>query len=389
MKSIQDDFKTWLIKIRRDLHRYPEISFSEQRSSVKVADILHDLDVKVSRFTDITGVLGFVQGAASGPTMALRADIDALPICELKESSYKSVNEGIMHACGHDANTAIMLGVAKKIADNQLFSRMQGNVKFLFQPAEEVGTGAKAMIERGVLRNPTVDRVIAGHMSPVLKVGEVGIFRNLGYASTDRFELKITGQGAHAARPDEGNDPIIAGACLVNQLQTIVSRNLQPSAAGVVTVAKFQAGEVANAIPESCSLEGSIRALTATTREQIIKRFRELVAGLEMSFAVTCDLQIHQLLPVGINDTDVAEFLFEVTREVLGDAGVSFIDPIMGSEDFSFFAQACPSAIIRLGCANSQKGITAPLHSPYFDIDEDVLTIGSEIFYRAVEKYLT
>ncbi|MCD6430872.1 MAG: amidohydrolase [Deltaproteobacteria bacterium] len=381
--------RQWLSDIRQDFHRHPEIAFAEQRTTQKIASLLRDFGLEVQNFADLTGVVGLCKGKTSGPTIGLRADIDALPIQELKQSPYRSVVDGVMHACGHDVNTAIMLGVAKEIAMTGLSAKMSGAVKFLFQPAEETGSGAKAVIDRGVLLNPPVDRIIAGHMSPNIPLGRVGIFKNLGYASSDHFELLITGKGAHAARPEDGNDPIVAAANFIIQLQTIISRNIKPTNAGVITVGKLRAGEVANAIPESGILEGTIRALSPAVRKLIISRLKDLVAGLQQSFNVSCRLKIHDGVPSCVNNEEVAAFLYEVSCEVLGAGKVDYIEPIMGSEDFAFFVQACPSAIMRLGCSNPAAGLDAPLHSPYFDVDESVLEIGTEIFYRAVEKFLT
>jgi amidohydrolase len=298
MKKDYSQFDQWLSETRRDFHVHPEISHQETRTTAKIVEVLKEFNCEVQLFDDMTGTVSILRGAQDGPTIGLRADIDALPIQELNDIPYKSQNPGAMHACGHDAHTTIMLGVARNIMGSGLQSKLKGNVKFFFQPAEERIAGAKAMIERGVLEDPRVDRVIAGHMAPDLPVGTVGVFRGLGYASADRFELNITGQGTHGARPEEGNDPIE-------------------------------------------------------------------------------------------NDIEVAEFLYQISQEVLGKENVSYMSPIMGSEDFSYFTLERPSAIMRLGCSNSEKGLTRSLHSPYFDIDEQVLEIGVAIFTEAVVRYLS
>jgi amidohydrolase len=388
MKLTDPDFFKWLVDTRRDLHMHPEIAFEEMGTSDKIAEILEELNIEVQRFDDITGVVGIIRGSADGPTLALRADIDALPIQELNEVPYKSRNNGKMHACGHEASVSILLGTAKYLMNSGMAERLKGNVKFLFQPAEERGAGAKAMIERGVLDHPHVDRIIAGHMEPNLSVGQVGHFQSLGYALTDRFSIEITGKGGHGARPESCIDPIVAGAQLITQLQTIVSRNLPPTSAGVITIGKFASGDVANVIPESAAMEGSIRALSADTRDLICKRLRELVSGIELSFKVQCDLKISEGVPCLTNDTDVAAFLHDISTGILGEENVHYIEPIMGSEDFAFFTEARPGAIMRLGCANEAKGLTFPLHSPYFDIDENVLLLGVKIFTNAIRQYL-
>ena len=383
------EFLQWLVTIRRDIHRHPEISHEERLTTQKIVEILEALNIEVRTFPKMTGALGLIRGSSGGRTIALRADIDALPIMELNDVPYKSQYDGIMHACGHDANTAIMLGVAKKIVRSGLMSRSLGTVKFFFQPAEERVAGAKAMIEKSVLENPRVDRVIAGHMSPDLPVGKVGIFRSIGYASSDSFQLLITGKGGHGARPEECVDPVVAGSLFVNQIQSIVSRSIKPTEAAVITVGKFMAGNAANVIPETALLEGSIRALSVRVRDQIIRRLHDIVSGLEKTFGVQCQFQIHNGVPILINNRGVAESLYDASAQVLGPENVSYLPPIMGSEDFVYFTLERPSAIMRLGCSNEKRGIVHSLHSPYFDIDETVLEIGTEIFYEAVKYYLS
>ena len=388
MICIDSALSRWLVDVRRDFHMHPEIAFEEVRTSDKIASLLEDLGIQTKRIEKMTGVIGLIEGPSDGPTIALRSDIDALPIQELNKVPYKSLNDGKMHACGHEATATILLGTAKNLVTSGLMKKLKGNVKFLFQPAEERGAGAKAMIKRSVMENPHVDRVIAAHMDPNLTIGQAGHFKSLGYASADRFSITITGKGGHGARPEACIDPIVAGANLVVQLQTIVSRNLMPTQAGVVTIGKFVAGDVANVIPESAQLVGSIRALTGETRELIFKKIRELAHGIEQGFQVKCQLEISDGVPRLINDSSVAAFLYEASASVLGSENVRYLEPIMGSEDFSYFTQARPGAIMRLGCANQAKGLTYPLHSPYFDIDESVLEIGVKVFMEAICRYL-
>ena len=389
MKTVDPKLQKWLVDTRRDFHMHPEISHKEKRTTHKIIEILASLNVDAQPFPDMTGAVGIIKGRGKGSTIALRADIDALPVQELSDVAYKSQSPGVMHACGHDANTTIMLGVAKSLIESGRQKTLKGNVKFLFQPAEERGAGAKAMIERGVLENPRVDRIIAGHMSPDLPAGKVGIFRGLGYASADRFDLLITGKGAHGARPEEGNDPIVAGAHFVNSIQTIVARNIKPTEAAVITVGKFHSGEAENVIPETAHLAGSIRALSGDIRNKVHRRLTEIAAGLEKTFNVNCKFEILPGVPILENDIGVAEFLFEISQSVLGAKNVQYMPPIMGSEDFSYFTLQRPSAIMRLGCSNPQKDLTARLHSPHFDIDEEVLGIGVTVFSEAVIRFLS
>lgn len=379
----------WLSETRRDFHMHPEISHEETLTTNRIAEILKEHDCEVQLFDDMTGAVGIIRGAGDGPTIGLRADIDALPIQELNDIPYKSQNPGAMHACGHDAHATIMLGVARNIMTSGIQSRLKGNIKLFFQPAEERIAGARAMIERGVLENPGVDRVIAGHMDPGLPAGTVGVFKGLGYASADMFELTITGRGSHGARPNEGIDPIVAGAHFVTAVQTIVSRNIKPVDAAVVSLGQFKAGDVSNVIPETAFLEGTLRALTEENRQKVIRRLQEISDGLAKTFNVDSEFKIKMGVPPLENDNEVAEFLYAVSEDVLGKENVSYVQPGMGSEDFAYFAEERPSAIMRLGCSNREKGLERSLHSPYFDIDERVLEVGVDIFTEAVLQYLS
>ena len=384
MKTDQSDSFQWLVDVRRQFHMHPEISHQETETTQTILSILEDLGVEAEPLEDMTGVVGIIRGAEDGPTIGLRADIDALPVQELNDVDYCSKIPGVMHACGHDANTAIMLGVARKIMISGMAASMKGNAKFLFQPAEERGAGAKAMIARNVLENPHVDRIFAGHMAPLLPVGTVGVFRGTGYASADRFVLTITGKGAHSAYPEEGRDPVVAGAHFVTSVQSIVSRNVKSTEAAVITVGVFKAGEASNVIPETARLEGSIRTLNTGVRNLVIERLKSIARSLEEMFGVSCEFELQEGVPVLTNDIDAADALYAASEKVVGPDNVSYLPPIMASEDFSYFTQKRASAIMRLGCSNEAKNLTSPLHSPYFDIDEKVLEIGSEIFFEAV-----
>ena len=382
------DFHNWLISVRRDLHRHPELSYQETRTTDRIVAILKELGIDTRRFDDMTGAVGLITGAAHGKTIALRADIDALPVTELNETDYKSENDGVMHACGHDAHATIMLGVARKIVDSGGIEKLPGKVKFLFQPAEERVAGAGAMIERGVLENPRVDRVIAAHVTPQFEVGKIGVFEHLGFASADRFVLTITGKGGHGARPEECIDPIVAGAHFITQVQSIVSRNIKAQDAAVITVGKFTAGVASNVIPETAVLEGTLRALEKSVRTRLIERIKDLSEGIEKPFGVKTDFILHEGVPTGLNDATVSADLFKAAVKIVGKKNVAYIPPVMGAEDFAYFTQARPGAMVRLGCANKAKGIVFPLHSPRFDIDEKVLDIGVAIFYEAIKQYL-
>ncbi|MFW6147434.1 MAG: M20 metallopeptidase family protein [Thermodesulfobacteriota bacterium] len=378
----------WLVVTRREFHMHPELSTEEKETAARIKKILRSLNVEAYDLQGFTGVVGLIQGKAPGKTIALRADMDALPVQELNEVPYKSQNNGIMHACGHDIHTTIMLGVAKAIQESGIAMNVKGNVKLLFQPAEEKGIGAREMIARGVLENPTVDEIFACHVSPELPVGTIGINPAQSHASADWFSLCIKGKGAHGAHPSDGIDPIVAGASLITALQSIVSLNIPPTETAVITVGRFTAGSAANVIPEEANLEGTIRTFRTDIRDQIIERLREMIRGIEKAFRVSCSLEIKEGMPACVNDRHVAEFLYDVASAVLGSENVSYIPPSTGSEDFALFAMEKPSALIRLGSGNKEKGLIHPLHSPLFDVDEEVLMVGVRVFVEAIRRAL-
>ena len=380
--------REWLVNIQHDLHMHPELSDKEYETTKKIKKVLLEQGVEVSSFEDLTGAIGIVKGDGFKNAFGLRADIDALPIYELNELPYKSRNEGVMHACGHDAHTTILLGVAKKMRELDLHGKLKGDVKFIFQPAEELGTGARRMIEKGVLEKPHVNQVIACHLFHEIPVGKVGININKCFVSSDVFSITIQGKGTHGARPNEGIDPIVAGSFFVNAVQSVISRNISPLDSGVVSVSKFVAGQSTNVIPEYAKLEGSIRALTNEVKKGIIDRIQEIVDGMKKVFGVSCNFTIHESIPACINNEDISNLLNEAAAHVLGPGNVKYITPTMGSEYFAFYAQERPSAIFRLGCSNKSKGFTYPLHSPYFKFDEDVLMIGVDIFVEMICRYL-
>jgi amidohydrolase len=389
MEFMDKNFAEWLIRVRRDFHMQPETLFEEVRTTERIKALLNELGIEHHGFEDMTGVVGLVRGSQPGKAIGLRADIDALPVQELNELPYISRHEGRMHACGHDAHTAIMLGVAKQITESSLSEQIKGNVKFLFQPAEEGGGGARKMIEHGVLENPHVDLVVAGHMGPDMEVGTVGIYSAQSHASADRFRLIIRGKGGHGGRPHQTIDPIVAGAHFVTALQSVVGRNIDPIDGAVITVAKFRAGEAENVIPEYAELAGTIRALVQPVRQKVWQRIREISCGIENTFGVKCDLELIEGYPACTNDEEVSHFLHQISSDLLGPDKVEYIPPTTGAEDFAYFSLERPSAIIRLGCGNQTKGIVHPLHSPYFDLDEEVLSVGVRIFAEAVRRFLS
>lgn len=389
MINFDPEFSGWLSGVRRDFHMHPELSNQEFRTTEKIFSILKELGIQFQTLHESTGAVALIKGGLPGPTIGLRADIDALPIKELNSVPYCSCVDNMMHACGHDANTAIMLGVAKIISEKKIYKNLKGNIKFLFQPAEEKINGADRMIAQGVLENPEVDRVIAGHMAPDLDVGTIGVFKRYGYAAADRFKLTISGKGGHAGRPHETIDPIVCGAHFMTAIQTIVSRNVNPIESAVISVGKFQAGSVGNVIPEKAFLEGTVRTHSDHIRDMVLDRLNIIIEGIQKQFNVRCDFEMVFETPSCNCDREVNDFMFQNASKVLGSENVKWIPPTMGSEDFAFFTKKKPSSIIRLGCRNREKNIISPLHSPYFDIDEKVLDNGVKVFCQAVISYLS
>jgi amidohydrolase len=392
----ESELEHWLIKTRREFHQHPELGFQEVWTTTRIAEILSDLSIEVQLFDDMTGVVGLLRFSDDpGPCIGLRADIDALPIEELNTIPYKSINPGCMHACGHDAHTTIMLGVAKQLVEfctgkessRHPANNLKGSVKFLFQPAEENGPGSQPMIDRGVLSDPDVDTILACHVTTSVPVGKVESRRTVVCASADSFEITITGTVGHAASPHRTRDPIIAGANLVNAMQTIVSRNIDPMEPAVISIASFQAGSAVNIIPEKAVLQGTIRAMSPEVRELLHKRIKTIATEICKSLQVKADVRILEGYPPTINDPKIAEFLHQAAVKTLGQENVKWAaKPSVVAEDFSFFAMAKPSALMWLGAGS--KNHLAFMHAPYFDIDENVLLIGVNIITRAVKQFL-
>ena len=379
----------WLSQIRRHLHTHPELSGQERETTAFVKKVLKDLGVEVLGYQGPTGAVGLIRGGEPGPVIGLRADMDALPLQEMNQCSYRSQRDGVMHACGHDAHTAMLLGVAREICRSGKLGPFRGAVKLIFQPAEENGTGAAQMIQHGVLQNPQVDKVFACHMTPENPVGTVRVFGDQGYASNDHFKVIVTGKGSHGARPEESRDPLMAAVHMAAAVQTIVSRNVKPTEAAVVSVCRFQSGTGYNLIPQEAMLEGTLRALKPTVRDLLIQRLEEMCASLGGMFQVQCRLEMLEHIPACNNDPEAGTVVHKAAAEVVGPEAVIQTPPIMGSEDFSHFTNALPSAIFQLGGANPDKGINTSLHNPYFDIDEAALPLGVEIFLHILRDELS
>ena len=380
-QGIKEEVVSW----RRHIHMYPELSGQEFKTARFVAEKLREfgVDQVVEGFKGSTAVVGLIKGRGE-KTVALRADMDALPTVEKTGKAYASRIEGVMHSCGHDAHTAILLGAAKVLC--QLRDYLKGNVKLIFQPCEERNDckGAKWLVENGVLEEPKVSVIFGLHVFPELPVGFVGTKSGALLASSDVFRIKILGKSTHASRPHLGIDPVLMAAQAVNTLHHIVSRYVDPLEPAVLTIGKIEGGFAENVIPDEVSLEGTIRTLNNEVRERIPKLIEKALWGITTAYGGAFKFHFEEGTPPLINDKETTEFVLRETGELLGEDKVVVLEkPTMGGEDFSVYLQRVPGVFIRLGVRNEEKGITYPLHNSKFDIDEDALPVGV-----AVESYL-
>jgi len=380
------EMKDWLIETRRTIHMNPELGFEEVETARLVAGYLEKFGLQVKTGMAKTGVIGLLKGGRPGKTVAIRADMDALPMEEANPVPYRSKVKGKMHACGHDAHVTILLGVA------QLFSSMahqvQGNIKWIFQPAEEGGGGGRVLTEEGVLENPRVDAIFGAHVFPDLKTGNVGIHEKEGLAATDRFVIKMIGRGAHGAYPHLSKDPILAAGHLITQIHSIVSRNINPLDSAVITIGKMSGGTAFNIIPDEAEILGTVRSLNPKVREELKSRMELVTQGVARSFGVDYDFDFQYGYPALVNDPEMSRLVAAACAKGIGRENVEFIRPSMGGEDFAYYLEKVPGSFFRLGCRNEAKGIVNPFHSSRFDIDEEVLPFGVEMFARIIDEYL-
>lgn len=384
-----DDLKKWVIDLRREFHMEPELAFEEKRTSERAAEILKGLGLEVKTGFAGTGVAGLLRGKNPGKTVGLRADMDALPVEEKNDVEYKSTVPGLMHACGHDAHTAMLLGAARKMAEDNFAETLNGNVKFIFQPAEEGVRGARAIIEEGVMDDPRVDAAFACHVSNDYLCGEIGLYESISNASSDRFKLVVRGKGCHAASPEKGSDAILAACHFVTQIQSVVSRNIEPVEPGVVSVGIIRGGTASNILPEEVLIEGTTRAFKEEVRQLIKNRLSAFAGSLGEAFGLTgVDYEYRDGCPPCVNSPEAVAIARAAAERAAGAGKVKMVEPKMGAEDFAYFALKAPSALFRLGTANPEKGITGQAHGPFFDIDEDALMTGVDVFVETVKGYL-
>ena len=368
--------KNKIIETRRDFHKHPELSFQEKRTSHIVAKQLESFNIKVQRNIGKTGVVGTLNGNNPGKTIAFRADMDALPIQETGDSTYKSVNDGIMHACGHDAHTSMLLGAAEVLSNMK--NNINGTIKFIFQPAEEGFGGAKFMINDGAIDG--VDAIYGLHVWNYQKSGTVGIKTGPVMAAADIFSIKIKGVGGHGAAPQGTIDCIVVASHLIQAFQTIVSRNTNPLESTVVTIGQINGGDNFNIIADEITLEGTTRAYTEKNRLLIKNRMNEIIKGIELTFGAKIILDYKDGYPPVINNESITENVTEAAKKIVGE---NVIVPYlsMGGEDFSYFSNEIPGCFFFLGTAPKDRPLmSVPQHCSHFDIEEEAMLIGSSIF---------
>jgi amidohydrolase len=373
-----------LIEIRRDIHAHPELGFEEVRTAGIVARELTRLGIPHQTQIGKTGVVGLIQGGRPGPVLAIRADMDALPIQETSGLPWASTTPGLMHACGHDIHTTTLLGVAEVLKD--LAPQLAGTVKLVFQPAEEGIGGMREMIAEGVMDGPKIDMALAFHNHPDMPAGSFGFVRGAALAAADRFDIVVHGKSGHAAFPHTTVDPIVAASLLVAQLQTVVSREVPPTMPVVVTVGCIQGGTTYNIIPDSCAIKGTVRTLHPQARDAAEAAIKRLSAGMREGLRVACEVDYRRGVPMLRNDDKVLDPTVAAVRHQFGDDAVEQGEASLGGEDFALMADLVPSFQLRVG--SSQPGRDDKLHNSAYQPDERCIGYGVQALSRAALELL-
>jgi amidohydrolase len=380
--DLQPDIQAW----RQDIHAHPELLYDVHRTAAFVADRLREFGCdEVATGLGRTGVVGVIKGRKPAGksdirVIGLRADMDALPIEEATNLAYTSRTPGKMHACGHDGHTAMLLGAARYLAETRNFA---GDAVVIFQPAEEGGAGAAAMIKDGLMDRFGIDQVYGMHNGPGIPVGAFAIRTGPIMAATDSIDIKIEGLGGHAARPHKCIDSVLVGAQLITALQSIVSRSVDPLESAVISICEFHAGNARNIIPQTAELKGTVRTLTPEVRQLVEKRVREVVAGVAQITGAKIGLGYERGYPVTLNPAPQTDIARQVAKEIAGDANVYETSPFMGAEDFAYMLEARPGAFIFCGNGNGPG-----LHHPAYDFNDDAIVFGTSYWIRLVENTL-
>ena len=387
LKRIRELYHEWLVQVRRHLHQHPELSDGEYETQKFIMDKLTEMGVEHYAIAR-TGVVGLIRGQEGGNTVALRADIDALPIQDDKDVPYRSQNPGVAHACGHDAHTAIALGVARYFSERR--DQFRGNIKLLFQPAEESVGGAQRMVQEGCMENPKVDYVIGKHVMAYMDVGNVEVKFNKLNASTDGIKITVQGKAGHGAYPETGVDAILAAAAVVQGVHSIVSRNVSPLESVVISLGTVNGGTKGNIICDEVVLQGTLRTVNEAVRAKAKERLTRMVEDVAAAYGAVGKVEITPGYDALINDDDVVAVIKEVAEAELGADKVRIKEhPSMGAEDFSFFLNEAPGAFYHLGCGSTGAGHHCHgAHSKDFDVDEDCLSLGMFLDICIIEKLL-
>jgi len=389
LKSEIDELVPGMVALRRDLHEHPELAFEEVRTSGIVAQRLRTLGMEVRTGVAKTGVVGTLKGGKAQPgakTLAIRADMDALPIYELNQVEYRSTVDGKMHACGHDGHTSVLLAVADILSKRR--AELTGNVCFVFQPAEEIIGGAEPMVKEGALAG--VDNIIGLHIFSTYPLGRVGVRSGPTFASADKFTLTIKGKGGHAAMPEQSVDPIVVAAQIITALQTLISRETSPFNPAVITIGKIEAGSAFNIIPDRAEMQGTMRAYTSEHRDKLLRRITELTQGIATAMNATCEITLFDGCPPCVNDPAMTEVVQRAAVSSVGAAAVDTGEEVMtaGSDDMAFFLDTVPGCYFIVGSQSEKDGAVYPHHHPNFNISEDSLPIAAEVLVRATLDYL-
>ncbi len=380
--SWQDD----IVALRRDFHAHPELGYEEVRTAGIVAERLRALGLEVRTGVAETGVIALLRGAKPGPTVLVRADMDALPVDEKNAWEWKSSTQGKMHACGHDCHTAMALTVARLLVEKK--DELAGTIKFMFQPAEEGMGGAGRMIDEGLLDDPKPDFALALHVWSDIEVGKIAVKVGPVMAYADGFKAKIIGKGGHGAIPQQTIDPIVVASHVVLALQTTVSRNINPLHPAVVTVGKVWAGSAFNVIPNEAEIEGTVRSFDPIVRDTLERRCREIIEELPRAFGATAEFEYLHGYPATVNDARVTEMIRPALESVVGAENVEEFEPTMGAEDFSLVLEKVPGCYFFVGGRNAVIDAVYPHHHERFNIDERALEIGARAMVAAVEECL-
>ncbi len=391
VRAAAESLRSKLVATRRDFHMHPELSNREERTSGIVAEQLRALGLSVKTGVAHHGVIGLLKGAKPGPVVAVRADMDALPIQETLDVPYKSLNPGIKHACGHDVHTAVGLGVAEVLGS--MTGQISGTVKFIFQPAEEgvpAGEegGAALMVKEGALEDPRPAAIFGLHTLPTIEVGSLGYNVGPAMASSDTFVITIHGKKVHGAYPHQGTDAVAVAAQAVTALQNIRSRRIDTQDALVLTIGTIHGGNRNNIIADEVKLEGTVRALNQAVRNEVERLIHQTLRGVTEAFGASYDMKYDVYAPVTYNDPKLVERMLPTLQRMVGAEHVSSPRPQMGAEDFAYYTQVIPGFFYFLGVGNKAKGITAMWHTPEFDVDEEALVVGVRVMTGMVLDYL-